>query len=66
MKFWEFGGTIITFPSKVPVIWIAHACLREESAKHLNFDRVENICLVTNIENCIYIHYCIAVKKHCL
>ncbi len=27
MKFWEFGGTRITLPSKVPVIWIIHACL---------------------------------------
>jgi hypothetical protein len=26
MKFWEFGSMRITLPSKVPVIWIAHAC----------------------------------------
>ncbi len=25
-KFWEFCSTRITLPSKVPVIWIAHAC----------------------------------------
>jgi hypothetical protein len=25
--FWDFGSTRITVPSKVPFIWIAHACL---------------------------------------
>jgi hypothetical protein len=35
MKFWEFGITRITLPSKVLVIWIAHACLSLKSVFYL-------------------------------